>query len=168
MLEDVVKKGTGWRAKALKRPVAGKTGTTNEYVDAWFIGYTPELATGVWVGHDHVRTLGDEETGSRAAAPIWVSFMKKALAEISPFDRKNTAAKDRKNFVVPDRIVTAVIDPLTGLLATNESQKMVEFFNEGSVPNVYSTEMYRDLLIKQQKQLAKIKKKKKKKKNEKN
>ncbi len=164
MLEDVVKKGTGWRAKALKRPVAGKTGTTNEYVDAWFIGYTAELATSVWVGYDNVRTLGDEETGSRAAAPIWVSFMKNALAEISPFDSRNAAAKDKKNFVVPDRIVTAVIDPLTGLLATNESKKMVEFFNEGSVPTVYSTELYRNLLLKQQKQLAKIKKKKKKKK----
>jgi membrane carboxypeptidase/penicillin-binding protein len=93
--------------------------------------------------------------------------MKNALAEISPFDKKDTAAKDKKNFVVPDRIVTAVIDPLTGLLATKESKKMVEFFNEGSVPNVYSTDMYRNLLLEQQKQLAKIKQKKKKKKKKK-
>ena len=66
MLEDAVKYGTGWRAKALRRPVAGKTGTTNEYNDAWFIGYTPDLVTSVWVGFDNMRTLGDEETGSRA------------------------------------------------------------------------------------------------------
>ncbi len=163
MLEDVVKKGTGWRAKALKRPVAGKTGTTNEYVDAWFIGYTPELATSVWVGFDKVRTLGEEETGSKAAAPIWVNFMKKALAEVSPLDGKAARRKDIKNFTIPDRIVTAVIDPLTGLLATNETEKMVEFFNEGSVPTVYSTEFYRNLILKQKKDLSKIVKKKDKK-----
>ena len=161
MLEDVVKKGTGWRARALKRPVAGKTGTTNEYVDAWFIGYTPELAAGVWVGHDNVRTLGDEETGSRAAAPIWVSFMKKALAEISPFDGKDAAKKDKKSFSIPEGIVTAVIDPLTGLLATKDTKKMVDFFSEGTVPTVYSTEFYRDLILKQKEELSKIVKKKK-------
>jgi len=161
MLEDVVKHGTGWRARALKRPAAGKTGTTNEYVDAWFIGYTPELATSVWVGYDNVRTLGDEETGSRAAAPIWVSFMQKALAEISPFDAKNAKKKDTKSFSIPDGIVTAVIDPLTGLLATNETEKMVEFFNEGTVPTVYSSGLYREMIQKQKEQLAKIVKKKK-------
>ena len=148
MLEDVVKSGTGWRAKALRRSVAGKTGTTNEYNDAWFIGYTPELANSVWVGFDNMRTLGKNETGSRAAAPIWVSFMKKALAEMSVFDRGSRREKNR-NFPIPDGIVTAVIDPMTGLLATNESKKMVEFFNEGSVPTVYSTELYRNLLLKQ-------------------
>lgn len=161
MLEDAVKHGTGWRARALKRPVAGKTGTTNEYVDAWFIGYTPELAASVWVGHDNVKPLGDEETGSRAAAPIWVSFMNGALAEISPFEAKDTGRKDSKGFKIPDGIVTAVIDPLTGLLATNGTEKMVEFFNEGSVPTAYSTELYRNMIQEQKKQLAKIVRKKK-------
>ena len=136
MLEDVVKHGTGWRARALHRPVAGKTGTTNEYKDAWFTGYTSELAAGVWVGFDSARSLGEEETGSKAAAPIWVAFMKKALKEISPFD--NGAVK--KPFPIPDKIVTAVIDPLTGLLATDETKKMVEFFMEGTVPTLYSSE----------------------------
>lgn len=158
MLEDVVKHGTGWRARALKRPVAGKTGTSNEYIDAWFIGYTPELAAGVWVGFDSVRTLGEEETGSKAAAPIWVSFMKQALSEISPFDSKDAG---KKQFPVPDGIVTATIDPVTGLLATDETKKIVEFFKEGSVPTVYSTEFYRDLIMKQKMELKKIKKKKK-------
>ncbi|HDH10975.1 MAG TPA: PBP1A family penicillin-binding protein [Nitrospirae bacterium] len=157
MLEDVVKYGTGWRAKALRRPVAGKTGTTNEYKDAWFIGYTPELAAGVWVGFDNMRTLGDGETGSKAAAPVWVNFMKKALTEISPFDSKDV---EKKPFPVPDGIVTAVIDPLTGLLATNETRKMVEFFKEGTVPTIYSTYFYRDLILRQKKELRKIKKEK--------
>ena len=158
MLEDVVKHGTGWRARALRRTVAGKTGTTNEYKDAWFMGYTPELVTGVWVGFDNMRTLGDEETGSRAAAPIWVSFMKKALSEISPFDDGKI---EKKPFPIPDGMVTAVIDPVTGLLATNEAEKMVEFFKEGTVPTVYATDFYRDLILSQKEELRKIKKKKK-------
>ncbi len=158
MLEDVVKYGTGWRARSLKRTVAGKTGTTNEYKDAWFIGYTPELAAGVWVGFDDMRTLGDEETGSKAAAPVWTSFMQKALAEIAPFIDKDTAKGEQQSFPIPDGIVTAVIDPVTGLLATNDSKKMVEFFIEGSVPTVYSTEFYRNLVLLQKEELKKIKK----------
>ncbi len=158
MLEDVVKYGTGWRARALRRTVAGKTGTTNEYKDAWFIGYTPELAAGVWVGFDNMRTLGDKETGSKAAAPIWGSFMKKALSEITPFNGKDTAKSEQKPFPIPAGIVTAVIDPITGLLATNETKKMVEFFKEGTVPTVYSTEFYRNLIMIQKEELKKIKK----------
>jgi len=160
MLEDVVKSGTGWRAKALKRSVAGKTGTTNEYNDAWFIGYTPELATSVWVGFDNMRTLGENETGSKAAAPIWVSFMKQALAEMSVFDR-DTRRERGGNFPIPDGIVTAVIDPETGLLATNDTKKMVEFFKEGTVPTVYTTEFFRELIVNQKEELKKIAKIKK-------
>jgi penicillin-binding protein 1A len=158
MLEDVVKKGTGWRARALKRPVAGKTGTTNEYRDAWFIGYTPELVAGVWVGFDNMRTLGEEETGSKAAAPIWVSFMKKSLPEISPFSGKVRGGSEKKPFDIPDGIVTAIIDPVTGLLATNETEQMVEFFKEGTVPTIYSNEFFRSLIIRQKEELKKIKK----------
>lgn len=153
MLEEVVKSGTGWRAKALKRPVAGKTGTTNDYKDAWFIGYTPELVSSVWVGFDNTRTLGKGETGSKAAAPIWVSFMKKALSEISPFDTKSG---EKSPFQVPDGIVTAVIDPVTGFLATNETKKMVEFFKEGTVPTEYSTKARRKLIADRKKELVKV------------
>lgn len=159
MLEDVVKHGTGWRARALKRPVAGKTGTTNEYNDAWFIGYTPELIASVWVGFDKIRSLGKNETGSKAAAPIWVSFMKKALAELSAFSSSRQRGKGQ-TFPIPDGIVTAVIDPSTGLLATNESEKMVEFFKEGTVPTIYSMEFYRDLITDQKAELKKVAKKK--------
>lgn len=155
MLEEVINHGTGWRAKALKRPVAGKTGTTNEYKDAWFIGYTPELVAGVWVGFDDMRSLGEEETGSRAAAPIWVSFMKRALEDVSPFGRE--VSKEAKPFHIPDGIVTAVIDPLTGLLAADDSEKMVEFFKEGTVPTEYSTEFERQRVRRLKAELSKIK-----------
>lgn len=79
LLEGVVQHGTGQRAKVLGRPIAGKTGTSSDYSDAWFIGYTPSLLTGVWVGFDDKTSLGKNETGARAALPIWISFMDGAL-----------------------------------------------------------------------------------------
>lgn len=133
MLEEVVNRGTGQRAKELGRPVAGKTGTTNDYKDAWFIGYTPEITAGVWVGFDDMRSLGEKETGARAALPIWVSFMKRVINEVSTFDEGDSG--DTKGFSVPEGIVSAVIDPSTGKLATKNSEKMVEFFKEGTVPH---------------------------------
>jgi penicillin-binding protein 1A len=81
MLEDVVNFGTGVRAKELDRPSAGKTGTTNNFTDAWYIGFTPRITCGVWVGNDNPAiSLGSKETGARAALPIWLEFMQKALA----------------------------------------------------------------------------------------
>jgi penicillin-binding protein 1A len=124
MLKDVVDYGTGWRVKALGRPTAGKTGTTNEYRDAWFMGYTTDMVTGVWVGFDDFTSLGDEETGSRAASPIWLDFMKDMSAEAAPRD-----------FPVPEGIVRRLIDPETGLLANNWTPKPVlEYFKEGTEP----------------------------------
>jgi penicillin-binding protein 1A len=79
MLQGVVERGTGVAAKVLERPVAGKTGTTNDFSNAWFVGYTPSIVAGVWVGHDRPRSLGFEETGARAALPIWVAVMRAAL-----------------------------------------------------------------------------------------
>jgi penicillin-binding protein 1A len=79
MMEDVIQRGTGRPVQALGRPTAGKTGTTNDFRDAWFLGYTPELVTGVWVGKDDRTTLGHSETGGRAASPIWLDFMQEAL-----------------------------------------------------------------------------------------
>jgi hypothetical protein len=81
LLKAVVTEGTGWRIRALKRPVAGKTGTTNDLRDAWFMGYTPGLVTGVWVGYDDSGRWVKGETGSRAASPIWLDFMQHVLAE---------------------------------------------------------------------------------------
>ncbi len=79
MLRKVVETGTGRKALSLGRPAAGKTGTTNDYRDAWFFGFTPNLATGVYVGYDDHRSLGDRETGARAALPIWLGYMKRAV-----------------------------------------------------------------------------------------
>jgi 1A family penicillin-binding protein len=99
MLRGVVERGTGQAAKALGRPIAAKTGTTNDYSNAWFIGFTPRLATGVWVGYDRPRSLGKDETGSRVAVPIWVSYMGRVLGD-SP----------KEDFAVPDRVVSLLID----------------------------------------------------------
>jgi membrane carboxypeptidase/penicillin-binding protein len=84
MLRDVVLHGTGVAATRLKYPVAGKTGTTNDFTDAWFIGFSPDITCGVWVGFDEKRTLGNKETGARAALPIWIDFMETALPRVGP------------------------------------------------------------------------------------
>jgi penicillin-binding protein 1A len=116
--------GTGWRLRDLKRPVAGKTGTTNDQGDAWFMGFSPEVVTGVWVGHDSVRFLGWGETGSRAAAPIWVQYMKAALAK-----------RPVRDFEVPEEIVFARINRKTGLLASGRSKETVfQSFLTDTVP----------------------------------
>ncbi|MDH3454803.1 MAG: PBP1A family penicillin-binding protein, partial [Desulfuromonadales bacterium] len=82
LLESVVQNGTGWRAKTLMRPAAGKTGTTNDLKDAWFIGYVQQLLAVAWVGYDQERPLGKRETGSQAAAPAWVAFMTEATKDL--------------------------------------------------------------------------------------
>ncbi|HDM10844.1 MAG TPA: penicillin-binding protein 1A [Desulfobacteraceae bacterium] len=128
LLKAVVQEGTGWRVKALHRPAAGKTGTTNDLRDAWFMGYVPQLVTGVWVGYDDQTPMGKGETGSRAASPIWLYFMKEAL--------KDTPIED---FPVPEGVVFAKIDAETGLLASPFSKKTVfQAFREGTEPKEYS------------------------------
>ena len=128
LLESVVQNGTGRRVKELNRPVAGKTGTTNNLFDAWFVGYTPQYITGVWVGMDEEAPLGKGETGSRAASPIWLEFMKRAL-ENEPV----------KVFQAPEGIVFAKIDADTGLLPVPESKEVIfECFKEGTVPTKYT------------------------------
>ena len=79
MLREVILHGTGYQARALNHPLGGKTGTTNDFTDAWFVGFSPSLTCGVWVGYDEKITLGDKETGARAALPIWIDFMRVAL-----------------------------------------------------------------------------------------
>jgi penicillin-binding protein 1A len=81
LLQSVVQNGTAIAARKLRHPLAGKTGTTNDYTDAWFIGFSPSLTCGVWVGYDEKKTLGENETGGRAALPIWMDFMRVALAD---------------------------------------------------------------------------------------
>lgn len=128
LLEGVVKFGTGQRIRALKRPVAGKTGTTNNLYDAWFVGYTPRFIAAVWVGYDQERSLGQGETGSRAASPIWLGFMQKILAK-----------EPVRIFQVPEGVVFAKIDAQTGLLPIPESKETIfECFKEGTVPTEYT------------------------------
>jgi len=128
LLESVVKRGTGRRVAALNRPVAGKTGTTNNLHDAWFVGYTPRYITGTWVGFDDGNSLGKGETGSRAASPIWIGFMQRLLAD-----------KPVRVFQVPEGVVFSKIDAETGLLPIPESKKTIfECFKEGTVPTEYT------------------------------
>jgi penicillin-binding protein 1A len=122
LLEDVVQHGTGWRARSLGRPVAAKTGTTDQFMDAWFIGYTPELISGVWVGFDEERSLGENETGARAASPIWVTFMSKILKD-----------KPKKDFPIPEGIEFIKIDPKTGQVSLGK-EGILECFREGTEP----------------------------------
>ena len=79
MLREVVEHGTGYKASLLKHPLGGKTGTTNDFTDAWFVSFSPSITCGVWVGYDEKKTLGPKETGAEAALPIWVNFMKVAI-----------------------------------------------------------------------------------------
>ncbi len=128
LMESVVQHGTGQRIKALGRPAAGKTGTTNDMYDAWYIGYTPEYITGVWVGFDTEAPLGKTETGAVAASPIWLGFMKQVLANESV-----------KTFQPPDGVIFAKIDAETGLLPVTETRKTIfECFKEGTVPSDFS------------------------------
>lgn len=128
LLAGVVEEGTGRRAKALGRPTAAKTGTTNGFYDAWFIGYTANIATGVWVGFDNEKSLGKSETGGLSALPIWLDFMKVAHEELPA-----------RSFPVPNGIVFANIDTETGSLASARSKKVVrQAFIEGTEPSAKS------------------------------
>ncbi|MDR1926164.1 MAG: penicillin-binding protein 1A [Endomicrobium sp.] len=128
MLKAVVEKGSGWYAKNLGRPCAGKTGTTNDSSDAWFIGYTPQLVAGVWVGYDDRSiSLGDRVTGGGIACPIWTCFMKDALY-----------GKPIIDFTQPENIEWALIDPSTGLLAqSNTPNASLEAFRKGTAPTTH-------------------------------
>ncbi len=126
LMKGVVTHGTGQLAKQLHRPVAGKTGTTNSMRDAWFSGYNPSLVTTVWVGMDDNSTLGQKETGGRAALPIWVKYMEKALKGIPILD-----------FPVPKGIVLEEIDAETGYAATADTPpafRVMEAFKPGQNP----------------------------------
>ncbi|MDD3311269.1 PBP1A family penicillin-binding protein [Pseudodesulfovibrio sp.] len=115
LMKQVVQQGTGWRAKILGRPIAGKTGTSNNEQDAWFMGYAPYLLTGVYVGFDELKPMGKWETGSRAASPIWVDY-RKVVEEDYPY----------QDFTQPPGIVMVRVDANTGKLASSSSRE--EFF----------------------------------------
>jgi len=150
LLQEVVSDGTGWRARVLGRPLAGKTGTTNEQRDAWYIGYSPYLLTGVYVGFDQPRPMGRFETGARAASTIWVDY-RKAVEDDYPVE----------DFSRPPGIVTARIDADSGLLApsglqnayflpfkagTEPTRKSARFEGERKRPGRSSSSTEEDLL----------------------
>jgi len=124
MLESVINEGTGRKARILRGPVAGKTGTTNDYRDALFVGFSPAVAAGVWVGLDRGGTLGDKETGSRASLPIWIDFMQSALTDAP-----------QQYFDLPDNVSKVHIDPDTGKRAGDGSTSGVPaLFIKGTEP----------------------------------
>lgn len=124
MLEGVVQRGTARRLRSLNRPLAGKTGTTNDSRDAWFIGFSPDLVVGVYVGYDQPRTLGRKQTGSNVAAPIFGTFMKKALAD-----------KPKTPFRIPDGLERVRINADTGTAAKAGDERVIwETFLPGTAP----------------------------------
>jgi len=126
LMESVVQSGTGHRAAAINRPVAGKTGTSNDMKDAWFVGYIPQLVAGVWVGFDNQeRSLGRAGTGGQAAAPIWADFMLGAAKGL-PVER----------FEPPEDISFVRINPKTGRLASG-GEGILECFVRGTEPSSY-------------------------------
>ncbi|WP_413205463.1 penicillin-binding protein 1A [Rhodospirillum sp. A1_3_36] len=127
ILQGVVQRGTGTRVQAVGKTVAGKTGTSNDSLDTWFMGFSPDLVCGVFVGFDVPRTLGNHEAGSTAAAPIFTAFMKEALAD-----------KPDIPFRAPDGIKFVRIDRLTGQRSSSTENSIMEAFKPGTVPSVAS------------------------------
>jgi penicillin-binding protein 1A len=126
MMEGVIKRGTGWNAQ-IGRPAAGKTGTTNDFVDAWFIGFTPDLVTAVYIGNDDRKPLGNKMTGGVVAAPVWAKFMKDAL--------KNN---DKKDFLQPDKVINISVCKESGLLPINSCpETLTVSFIKGTEPTSY-------------------------------
>jgi penicillin-binding protein 1A len=124
MLTSVVREGTAVAARKLKRPLAGKTGTSNNARDAWFVGYSPEIVAGVWVGFDDHRPLGKGESGAKSALPIWMELIGNLVKERPAVD-----------FPMPSGVVTARIDPKSGLLAYEGMEGAIdEVFLEGTAP----------------------------------
>lgn len=124
MLEGVVQRGTGGVVKAVGKPLAGKTGTTDDYKDAWFVGFSPDLAVGVWIGYDTPKSLGNGETGGTLAAPVFRDFMKVALAEQLPAP-----------FRTPPGVRLVRVDAKTGQLPRFDSEEIIfEAFKPGTEP----------------------------------
>ena len=123
LLEGVVARGTAVRARGLGRPVAGKTGTTNEFTDAWFIGFDPEIAAGVWIGNDGNETLGERESGARVALPAWVRFMETGRPD-----------PPRQGFPAPPTVALIPVDLESGQPADAGPNTILEAFLPGTEP----------------------------------
>jgi penicillin-binding protein 1A len=129
VMKGVVERGTATRARVLNRPIAGKTGTTSEATDVWFVGFTPHLVAGVWLGYDVKKSLGPDATGGRLALPVWISFMQRVLEDIPPDD-----------FAPPEGVVGVPVNLATGVPADpNEKGVILEYFIKGTEPRPAAT-----------------------------
>lgn len=131
LLKGVIQRGTGGRTKDISSYIGGKTGTTNNYVDAWFLGFSSKVVTGVWTGFDNNQTLGWGETGSKSALPIWKEFMRMSLRK-----------KGETDFQIPKGIVNVAINVETGRLAREGEPRFVEAFVEGTEPGNEKEELF--------------------------
>lgn len=154
MMKGVVERGTATRVRVLNRPVAGKTGTSNDQMDTWFIGYTPDWVAGVWVGFDTKRTIGEKETGGRVAAPIFVYFMKDFFEyqDKLTFERLVAESKEEAerlgiepdpveplaplDFTVPEGVDPVWINRYSGRATSpDDPEALVDYFVRGTEPN---------------------------------
>src|SRR5262249_21367230 len=127
VLEGVVRRGTAVKARSLNRPLAGKTGTTDDYSDAWFVGYTPSLVCGGGVGYEEKKSMGKGQTGVEAAIPTWIASMQTVLKDAAPED-----------FQATTKIVNVAIDRFTGLRATPDcTDVIIESFIAGTEPHQF-------------------------------
>ena len=138
MLREVIRRGTGVRAnrELRRRDLSGKTGTTNDYRDAWFAGFNNDISAVVWVGNDNNEPLGNGEQGSRTALPIWIELIRRAL--------KNAP---QNSMSMPDQMVTVRISKLTGCPASSDETDniMFEIFHKDSLPNCDETSPANDI-----------------------
>lgn len=131
MMKGVIERGTAQSLKPLGHPIAGKTGTTNNQMDVWFIGYTPEWSAGVWVGFDEKKNIGQGETGGRAAAPIFLYFMQEFLKDKDPVD-----------FEIPNGVVPVVVDANSGRQVKSEAANTIwEYYLLGTEPLPYEEDV---------------------------
>lgn len=124
LLEGVVQRGTAARATSLGWPLGGKTGTTNDFTDAWFVGFDPDITVGVWIGHDQKRPLGPSETGASAALPVWMDVMKSWIA----------TRTSRPAFSPPGNVVFVSVDRATGSMSAGAPEDINEAFISGTQP----------------------------------
>lgn len=153
MMKGVVESGTGWRARELKRPIAAKTGTSNDQMDAWFVAYTPEWACGVWTGFDLKKPIGAKETGGQVSAPTWIYFMKPFLEEQDKLKSTNYDSKAESeakrlgleytkpepveplDFNPPIGVIPLWVNKATGLRSeVNAAGAILEYFKPGTEP----------------------------------
>ena len=142
ILQGAVKRGTAKKLRTLKVPIAGKTGTTNDNYDAWFIGYSANLVVGVYVGFDNPKTLGKFETGSKAALPIFKNFVENSLFK-----------QDFQDFRIPENIYLTALNYDTGLKSSpGDKNTIIEAMKEKDINNIDNNKLIsindRDILIK--------------------